>query len=187
MRNLYNQTKIATEMSDLKTNQDTCKMYLVLDAALWSVEIEPAFEFGNKYCCLFATKGAEDELNDVAPYLFEYEESDELSKWVKYKEAKDKRALYLVSSLSLEQLRKHLRKFLRVKTEEGKWLFFRLHDPFVINYVLPNLTQVQLEELFESIRYIITNDIRINEQRIFYLSSDRELKIKSQTLEEICG
>lgn len=77
---------------NIHTDEEKSKNYLILDAALWDMEIEPAFEFGNKYCCLFATKGAEDELNDVAPYLFEYEQSDELSKWVQYKEAKDKRA-----------------------------------------------------------------------------------------------
>lgn len=185
MRNLYNQTKIVTEMSDLKANQATYKMYLVLDAALWGVEIEPAFNFGNKYCCLFATKGAEDELNDVAPYLFEYEDSDELSKWVKYKEIKGKRALYLASILSLEQLRKHLRRFLRVKEEDGGWLFLRLHDSYALNCVLPNLTLTQIEEYLTPIGYVITEDRRINERRVFSLSSNKELIIDRQTIDYV--
>lgn len=173
------------EYSSLQENQSSYKKYVILDAALWGVGIEPAYDFGNNYCCLFATKGAEDELNAVAPYLFEYEDGDEFSKWVEYKESKGMRSLYLSSSLSLEQLRKHLRRFLRVKKEDGGWLFLRLHDPYVLNCVLPNLTQEQIEEFLTPIEHVTTEDRRINERRIFYLSENNKLQIERKTIDHV--
>jgi hypothetical protein len=161
------------------------RKYLILDAALWDADINPTFGFGNEYSCLFATRGAEHELNGVAPYLFEYEDDDELSRWVKYKETTGLRALYISSILSLEQLRKHFRRFLRVKREDGGWLFLRIFDPYVLNCVLPNLTQTQMEELLTPIGRVITEDRRINERRTFYLSANSELQIDRETINHV--
>lgn len=185
MKELNIRHKVPAERKDLEEEQVFSTNYLILDAALWDVEIESAFNFGNKYCCLFATRGVDHELNAVAPYLFEYEDSDELCKWVKYKETKGMRALYLSSIYTSEQLRKHLRRFLRVKKEDGGWLFLRLYDPYVLNCVLPNLTQEQIEEFLTPIEHVTTEDRRINERRIFNLSSNKELNIDRQTIDYV--
>lgn len=168
-----------------KENFETYKQYLVLDAALWNIEMDTSFSFENKYTSLFATRGAEHGLDSVAPYLFEYAENDELSKWVNYKGKKGLRALYIFSDISLEQLRKHLRRFLRMKKEDGTYIYFRFYDPFVVNIVLPNLNQEQLSDFFEKIDYLTTEDIRINERRIFSLSQEKKLQIQYQTVDYV--
>lgn len=134
-----------------KPDTDEHRRYIILDAALWDIEISPAFSFDNQYCCLFATRGAEHELDAVAPYLFEYTEGDELSNWVRYKELKGKKALHLLSTLSMEHLRKHLRRFLRVKTESGKWCLFRFYDPEVAHTAIPAFTDEQHIYFFRGI------------------------------------
>jgi len=166
-------------------NADLSPNYLILDAALWDIEMDTAFSLGNKYTSLFATRGAEHGLDSVAPYLFEYIENDELSKWIKEKERNGLRTLCISSEMSLEQLRKHLRRFLRMKKEDGTYIYFRFYDPFVANTVFPNLSQEQTVQFFEKIDYLIADDIRINERHIFYLSSDKILQIKHQSIDHV--
>jgi len=163
------------------------KEYRIIDAALWDDEINTAFSLADQNCSLFAVKGKDIELVSVTPYLFECTKNEEFNKWIRHKEQKGLRSLYISSEMSFEQLRKHLRNFLRMKKENGKYIYFRFYDPYVVNTIFPKLDKEQLSEFFENINYIITDDIRINERRIFYLSSEKELQIQHQVLEEICG
>ena len=146
------------------------KNYLILDAALWNINIEPAFNFDNKHCCLFTTRGAEHELNAVAPYLFEYKDGDKLSNWVKYKVSKGLRMLFLSSALSMKQLRKHLRRFLRVKTEDGRWLLFQqMFFALESSKYFPKLPEAKIYAIIENqtkklIKYKIKD---FNNSRVF--------------------
>lgn len=171
---------------EIQSIETVGKKYLILDAALWDVEIETAYSFGNKYCCLFATRGADHELNAVAPYVFEYEDGDELSNWVRYKESKGMRSLYIYSTFSMEQLRKHLRQFLRVKTADGKWLFFRFYDPKVAHVSIPILTNEQRALFFIGIEHIGYYQTKANHEYVTlvsdiaqYINSSETIKSKS--------
>ncbi len=44
--------------------------YVILDAASWGSDIELAFGQNEEYMCLYSLRGADQELEGVAPYLF---------------------------------------------------------------------------------------------------------------------
>jgi len=156
--------------------------YVLIDAALWGTEINILLLDENvTYKSLFRGSTGE-ELWSVAPYLVDISSNEELVKKIREKDAIEHRVTWLSSSLNIDELRKHLRRFLRMKTEKGEYIYFRFYDPFVTNTVFPNLSQEQAAEFFENIDYMIADDIRINEKRVFYLSSEKTLQIKQQTL-----
>jgi hypothetical protein len=125
---------------------------------------------------LFRGAGGQ-QLYTVAPYLADVSADIELAERIKSDNTVERRVTRLHSELGIDDLRKHLRRFLRMKTED-MYVYFRFYDPYVANCVFPNLTQAQLNEFFASVDCLITEDVRINERRVFYLSADRELRIK---------
>jgi hypothetical protein len=158
--------------------------YLLIDAALWDRDVNDIFSGNVAYRSLF--RGATGkELWSVAPYLVDAGSNEDFIRRIKDKNQVDRRITRLHSDLDIDALRKHLRHFLRVKTEDGRYLYFRFYDPYVVNTVFPNLTKEQLGEFLGPLEYIITEDVRINERRIYYLSLDKELRIKYQTINHV--
>jgi hypothetical protein len=159
--------------------------YALIDAALWGSDIDSLLLSDAVYRSLF--KGEQGEqLQTVAPYLVDLHLNEEFANKIKQNKSKtDRRVMWLHSELSIDDLRKHLRHFLRMKTESGAYIYSRFYDPYVANCVFPNLTEEQLKEFFAPIDYVITEDVRINERRVFYLSADNELKIKYQPINHV--
>jgi hypothetical protein len=56
--------------------------------------------------------------------------------------------ILLASDASVRELRRHLRRFLRVRTEEGKVLLFRYYDPRVLRVFLPSLAAADAADFF---------------------------------------
>ena len=52
------------------------------------------------------------------------------------------------SRRSFKELRRHLRRFLYVRTELGEKLYFRFYDPRVLRVFLPTCGKDQLDEIF---------------------------------------
>lgn len=63
--------------------------------------------------------------------------------------------IWLVSAAPLEEVRRHLRRFLRVKDAHGRQLLFRYYDPIVLAAFLPTCTEAELSELFGPIDLFI--------------------------------
>lgn len=63
--------------------------------------------------------------------------------------------IYLVSSASLGQLRKHFRRFLQVYREDGGKLYFRFHDPRVLRAYLPTCNREELDFVFGPISELL--------------------------------
>ncbi|WP_165024391.1 DUF4123 domain-containing protein [Dysgonomonas sp. ZJ279] len=157
--------------------------YVLIDAALWKEDIEIIFDKVS-YRSLFRGSVGE-ELWSVAPYLVDITSNDGLAERIKEKDPIERRVTWLSSSANIDDLRKHLRRFLRMKQENGSFIYFRFYDPFVLNYILPNLVQDQLTVFFVNIDYIITEDIRIGERRISYLSDENELQTKYEAVDYV--
>jgi len=156
--------------------------YVLLDAALWGTDIDILFLSENAiYRSLFRGSTGK-ELWSVAPYLVDISSNEELVQKIKEEDPIERRVTWLSSSLDIDGLRKHLRRFLRMKRDDGSYIYFRFYDPFVVNAVFPYLNQNQYSEFFERIDYLLIDDIRINERRLFYLSSSQKLQIKNEPL-----
>lgn len=149
--------------------------YVLLDYAAW--DIKKAFELEPLHACLFATQGAEYELEEYAPYLFEYAENTDFSTWLDKKEKEGQKILYVHSDLSLDKLRKHLRRFLRVFTQRKEWLFFRFYDPNVAPVIIPNLTDQQSYYFFSGINYLVYPDCCTRERKVVAPTVEAKIRI----------
>jgi hypothetical protein len=56
--------------------------------------------------------------------------------------------IWLICAAPLEEVRRHLRRFLRVRDESGRHLLFRYYDPVVLAMFLPTCTPAELRELY---------------------------------------
>ncbi len=130
--------------------------FVLIDAALWGDEIEVAKGFHSNFRSLFRGEAGE-ELDNVAPFLFSVEPQSDFANWLKYRIGKDpenRRVLWISSSATLDGLRKHFRRFLRVKKEDGGYIYFRFYDPYVIMTVFPHLTEKQQNDFLSSIESV---------------------------------
>ena len=133
--------------------------YVVLDAAQWGFDIEDACTRNPEYRLLFATRGIDKNLNTVSPYLFTYEKGSVFAKWLDKNRDDSHGILYIYSKLTIEELRRHLRRFLRIKSENGKWFLFRYYDPIVAQSIFSHLTSEQKAVFFSKIEYIAFHDV----------------------------
>ena len=157
--------------------------YVLLDGALWGMELKKAKRENNLHRSLYEGKMAES-LAKSAPYLFEVEAGGKFEQWIKTLDSVERRVTWLQSSATLDELRKHLRRFLRMKKEDGSMIYCRFYDPLVLHTLLPNLTEEQRKEFFKEINYIYMEDKKIEERVRYYLTEEYELiTIK----EELCG
>ncbi len=81
-----------------------------------------------------------DELSEVAPYLVAL--SDDATLWEPYLTEGwgDAWGVAIASEQGFDDLRRHLRRFLRVQSDDGKRMLFRWYDPRVLRAYLPTCT-----------------------------------------------
>src|SRR5437870_4817921 len=102
-------------------------LFAILDAArVTDPQIRFASE-GVEICSLYGGTTA-DELQEVAPYLVAIGDNLELLEKLVGQGWGRSWGVYLSSPLPCEELRRHLRKFLKVRTEDGEELYFRFYD-----------------------------------------------------------
>lgn len=130
-------------------------VYAVLDGAR-NPAIHPAIESsGLPYVCLYAGKIARP-LIPVAPYLLQLHPEKKFSAWFLDKGWEDNFGIALLSSGSLEELRRHFRRFLKVQDTSGKSLLFRWYDPRVLRVYLPTCHEDELSAIFGPVTAFIT-------------------------------
>lgn len=105
---------------------------------------------------------SEEALADFAPYLFSFQSKTDFSKLYFEKGWGDAWGILLLSDTTFEELYKHFRKFLIVKTEEGKELYFRFYDPRVLRIFLPTCNKEQLKDFFGPVKQFFTEDADAN-------------------------
>lgn len=88
-------------------------------------------------------------LDSVAPYLMQVKEDHEsFISWFVQTKKQNTAGLILNANVSFEELHKHFRHFLYVKTEDQKKLYFRYYDPRILPTFLRTCTKDQLSEFF---------------------------------------
>lgn len=135
-------------------NSLTCA---IIDAARIFGELDTAKELQGSFLSLFMGR-SEEMLSSVAPHLFPFQIDTEFGKWLLEKGWGNSWGLFINTNTTLEELRKHFRKFLMVKTEDGKELFFRFYDPRVLRAFLPTCDRQQLMEFFNTVNYFAMED-----------------------------
>ncbi|WP_051697472.1 DUF4123 domain-containing protein [Prevotella sp. 10(H)] len=146
--------------------------YVLIDAALWGDEIHTLFASKATYHSLF--RGSTGlELWSVAPYLVDATSDENFIQQIRINSSINKRLTWLYSTLNIDALRKHLRRFLRMKKEDGSYIYFRFYDPHVVDTVFPALSEEQACQFFEGIEFLITEDIELSEKKVFYFKAGK--------------
>lgn len=159
--------------------------YILLDAARLEQRIDGAKELNENNQSLYKGRSEED-LSAVAPYLFTYETKTEFAKWFEEKCWGDACGVLVSSKFSFEEVYKHFRKFLLVKTEDGEELYFRFYDPRVLRIFLPTCDKEQITEFFGPIDYFITEG-ETKEEAIVFKQKNGELIEEKIPASEVFG
>ena len=133
-----------------------------MDAARAEMNLYTAIELNPNHQSLY--KGsAEEDLAGVAPYLFTIKENTPFADWY-FKEGFGKSwGILLFANAAFEDVYKHFRKFLLVKTEDGQQLYFRFYDPRVLRIFLPTCDSSQLKELIGPVRHFLVESEKSKE------------------------
>src|SRR5262249_35128420 len=115
-------------------------VFAILDGAV-DPEVDPTLiDSGLPHACLFSGNLTK-ELARAAPYLVNLAQpADAARQMLKRGWGKDW-GIFLTAPASLEALRQHFRRFLRVRDEKGKILYFRYYDPRVLRAYLPTCNE----------------------------------------------
>ncbi|NMO16995.1 DUF4123 domain-containing protein [Pyxidicoccus fallax] len=100
--------------------------------------------------CLYAGK-LPLPLLEVAPYLVRLDAMHPLAVSLLDEAWGRSWGIFFTSTQGLEPLRRHFRKFLKVRDERGKTLVFRYYDPRVLRVWLPTCNAAELDLFFEGI------------------------------------
>lgn len=113
-------------------------------------QIEYAKELSLRHNSLFMGE-AGDQLIYVAPILVQYSLTSDFRAFIGGLMDEKRCGIFLESELSFEKVYRHFRRFLMVKTEKGKQLYFRYYDPEVLPTFLETSSKEQLENFFGSV------------------------------------
>lgn len=129
-------------------------IYAVLDAARIFGKSDVSQSLQTNFLSLFMGQ-SEDLLSSAAPYLFSYRNESEFGKWLFEKGWGKGWGIYVETKVAIEELRKHFRKFLVLKSEEGNELYFRFYDPVTLRTFLPTCNTQQLIDFFGPIKMFV--------------------------------
>jgi len=134
------------------------KTWAILDAARDERIYRAVDRSSQESCCLFAGN-ISPQLRAVAPYLVRFDKDDELTNFALDKGWGNAWGIFFSSQASMETLRKHFRRFLRVTDEFSRKLLFRYYDPRVLAIYLPTCTNEELTEIFGPVeRFVVEAD-----------------------------
>lgn len=122
-------------------------VYSVLDGASVPNLFDRLHENEPEYACLYRGE-LKPDLAETAPYLVRLSPDTPFTEWVLSEGWGNHWGIFASAPVELEDLRKHFRKFLMVKTSEGKQVYFRYYDPRVLRVYLPTCNAEETKLLF---------------------------------------
>ena len=157
--------------------------YFILDSAKAESNIFIAKKLNPAYQSLY--KGiAQEDLSEVSPYLFTLSDNSGFCEWYLEKGWGKSWGVIILSGSSFEDIYKHFRKFLMVKTEDGKELYFRFYDPRVLKIFLPTCDEKQILEFFGPVESFIVEG-ETKEEAIRFWQQNGILKQENLPVEKI--
>jgi len=133
--------------------------YIILDAAKMQQHINVAKQFNPKHTCLYKGE-AETKLGSVGPWMFTYPKMSLFDDWFISSAGGQNWGVIIEAKEKFEKIYFHLKKFLRVKSETGKTMYFRFYDPRVLPTFLETCDEEQLQEFFGPIDKFIVEKNR---------------------------
>jgi len=109
------------------------------------------------YSCLYAGDLA-PALERAAPYLVQLEFESGESRRLIERAWGQSWGVFLRCDERMERVRRHLRQFLRVRDQRGRFLVFRYYDPRVLRIYLPTCSTEELRTVFGPIESFYVED-----------------------------
>jgi hypothetical protein len=128
--------------------------YLILDCARMQLENLRVFQDMEPMHSSLYLGDAEKDLQEFAPYLF-LTTAGTMELFLQKSKAQSW-GIAAISSSPFEDLKRHFRRFLRVKMESGQTMLFRFYDPRVLRIFLPTCSPEQLREFFGPVKFFYT-------------------------------
>jgi hypothetical protein len=119
----------------------------VLDGARDGRISRAVYQSGLEWECLFSGDIPHD-LAEAAPYLVRLTRDAPFTRWLLEHGWGHSFGIFAWSRADTEALRRHFRRLLRVRDEQGRRLYFRYYDPRVLRRYLPTCTADELREVF---------------------------------------
>ena len=141
-------------------------IYAVLDGARSPTIWERLKQGKVEYHCLFRGELSEP-LAQAAPYLVYLPSWTDFTAWLLREAWGENWGIFLYSSANLDRLRTHFRRFLRVRDESRRNLYFRFYDPRVWRVYLPTCDEFELEYVFGPVREYFVEDEDPTQLRVF--------------------
>jgi hypothetical protein len=110
-----------------------------------------------QYSCLYAGD-LPHALEAAAPYLVQLEFEDRYTRKLIDDAWGNSWGIFLRCTEPMEQLRRHLRQFLRVQDWKGRYLVFRYYDPRVMRVYLPTCNREEIRTVFGPIKTFYIED-----------------------------
>src|SRR5215831_5589603 len=133
------------DLREILSPQPGEHLYALLDAARDDRVLELLRESKERYQSLYEGQQGED-LANFAPYLVELPQGSPLLDSLINEGWGKSWGVYLTSAKSFEEVRRHFRRFLLVRAEDGRELYFRFYDPRVLQVFLLTCDTQQLKE-----------------------------------------
>lgn len=121
--------------------------WALLDAARSRRVLRLVKQLGDRASILYEGPVA-PEIAEVAPYLVPADRGSGVAEQVVSSGWGDAWGVFCKTELGGDELRRHLRRFLTVRTEAGKKMLFRFYDPRVLRVYLPTCTPAELQAFF---------------------------------------
>lgn len=122
------------------------KLYAVLDACASPAIRAKVESLGPDLATCLYRGNVDPKVLAVAPYVAAVDPP--LLDWLVATVWAEPWGIFVATPADLKTVRKHLRKFLTVKSPEGKALYFRYYDPRVLPTFLSSCNQKETEDFF---------------------------------------
>ena len=145
-------------------------LYAILDAYDSPSVPEKIKEIGNdRGVCLF-TGEAETKYGELAPYLAAVDAG--LLDWMVRTVWKAPWGVFLLSKMTLDELREHFQRFLMVRLPDGERWFFRYYDPRILKIYLSNCEPLELQQFFGPARAFAISNAESEDVSFLHFQSD---------------
>lgn len=126
-------------------------LYAVIDAARSPIVFPLLQQCAEPHVALFTLDGMPEDLKAYAPYVAKLGPKSVLLQQLVLQGWADHWCVFLSTPLEFEAVRIHLKKFLMVKLDDNREVFFRFYDPRVLRVFLPACTRDEADRFFGGI------------------------------------
>ena len=152
--------------------------YAVLDGASVPGLLEKLAAAPEEHACLYRGE-LEPDIAVTAPYLVKLREESPLTDWILKEGWGNHWGIFVETPVGLEALRRHFRRFLRVKDHTGQILYFRYYDPRVLSIYLPTCNAREIQVIYGPVTRFIAEEEDTASAFVFPIDG---LKIKPKTI-----